>query len=81
LKVVNLISEEGEVAKKNKAFHYHVIPLLRHTEELDNLFSRINGQIGQDCHNSRELRLEEAEGNSPGQRPVVIIVSPICAAP
>ena len=28
-----------------------------------------------------EKRLEEAEGNSPGQRPVVIITSPICDAP
>ena len=27
-----------------------------------------------------EKRLEEAEGNSPGQRPVVIIALPICAA-
>jgi len=47
LKVVYLISEEGEVAKKNTTFRYHVIPLLRQTEELDNLFSRINGQFGQ----------------------------------
>ena len=27
-----------------------------------------------------EKRLEEAEGNSPGQRPVVIIALPICVA-
>jgi len=39
-----------------------------------------NGQFGRVAHNSRELRLEEAEGNSPGQRPVVIIAAPICVA-
>ena len=35
---------------------------------------------GLNINNSKELRLEEAEGNSPGQRPVVIIVSHICVA-
>jgi len=32
------------------------------------------------CFQEFEKRLEETEENSPGQRPVVVIVSPICAA-
>ena len=45
------------------------------------LFARVAREKGLNKNNSKGFRLEEAEGNSPGQRPVVIITSPICDAP
>ena len=44
-------------------------------------FARVAVKMGLKINYSKGLRLEEAEGNSPGQRPVVIITSPICDAP